>query len=87
MYTIADIFADPQYLARDMLVKVPHPSLGHTVQTGVVPKLSATPGGIRRTGPELGADTDQVLRDELGYPQERIRELRVHGVVHGGANE
>ena len=53
----------------------------------MVPKLSETPGCIRRTGPELGADTDRVLREELGYPEERIRELRLHGVVHGGANE
>ena len=87
VYTIADIFADPQYAARDMLVKVPHPSLGHPVQAGVVPKLSETPGGILRTGPELGADTDQVLRDELGYTEERIRELRAHGVVNGGADK
>jgi crotonobetainyl-CoA:carnitine CoA-transferase CaiB-like acyl-CoA transferase len=87
VYTIADIFADPQYAARDMLVKVPHPSLGHTVQTGVVPKLSETPGGILRTGPDLGADTDCVLRDELGYTEERIRELRAHGVVSGGADK
>lgn len=85
VYTIADIFADPQYAAREMLVKVPHPSLGHTVQAGVVPKLSATPGGIRRTGPDVGADTDQVLQDELGYSPATIAGLRARGIVRGGA--
>ena len=60
VFTIADIFADPHFAARRMLPKVPHPVLGHTVQAGVVPRLSATPGGIRHTGPELGADTQAV---------------------------
>ncbi len=87
VYTIADIFADPQYEARGMLVTVPHPSLGHTVQMGVVPRLSETPGAIRRTGSEVGGDTDSVLASTLGYPRQRIEELRAHGVVRGGAGE
>jgi crotonobetainyl-CoA:carnitine CoA-transferase CaiB-like acyl-CoA transferase len=44
------------------------------VQAGIVPKLSATPGAIRHTGPETGADTVDVLR-ELGLDEERIRQL------------
>jgi crotonobetainyl-CoA:carnitine CoA-transferase CaiB-like acyl-CoA transferase len=44
VYTIADIYEDPHYAAREMLVRVPHPTLGHTTQHGVVPKLSRTPG-------------------------------------------
>jgi crotonobetainyl-CoA:carnitine CoA-transferase CaiB-like acyl-CoA transferase len=66
VYTIADIFDDPHYVARDMLVKVPHPQLGHTIQAGVVPKFSRTPGSIRHTGPDIGADTRGVLQ-ELGF--------------------
>lgn len=66
VYTIADIYEDPHFRARDMLVEVDHPVLGHTTQTGIVPKLSATPGRIRHTGPELGADTDAILATELG---------------------
>lgn len=67
VYTIADIFQDPHFRARQMLQKVPHPQLGHTVQTGIVPRLSATPGAIVRTGPTLGQDTEAVLQ-ELGWP-------------------
>jgi crotonobetainyl-CoA:carnitine CoA-transferase CaiB-like acyl-CoA transferase len=74
IYTIADIYTDPHYAARDMLVKVPHPQLGHTTQAGVVPKLSLTPGAIRHTGPEIGADTADVLRS-LGLTESRIHEL------------
>jgi crotonobetainyl-CoA:carnitine CoA-transferase CaiB-like acyl-CoA transferase len=62
VYTIADIYKDPHFLERNMLVKVPHPKIGHTTQMGVVPRLSRTPGSIRHTGHELGADTEEVLQ-------------------------
>lgn len=62
VYTIADIYKDPHFLERNMLVKVPHPKIGHTTQMGVVPRLSRTPGSIRHTGHELGADTEAVLQ-------------------------
>ena len=63
VYTIADIYGDPQFAARGMLQTVPHPALGHTTQAGVVPRLSATPGRIRHSGPDLGADTHDVRRE------------------------
>jgi len=66
VYTIGDIYQDPHFAARHMLVQVPHPRIGHTTQVGVVPRLSATPGRIRHTGHDIGADTEAVLRDELG---------------------
>jgi formyl-CoA transferase len=66
-YTIADIYGDPHFAARGMLQQVPHPVLGHTTQTGVVPRLSATPGRIRHTGPDLGADS-AAIRQESGLP-------------------
>jgi len=81
VYTIADIFDDPHYRARNMLPVVPHPSLGEVAQVGVVPRLSATPGSIRHTGPELGADTISVLRDELRIDQQRLDAMLREGVV------
>lgn len=80
VYTIADIYSDPHYAARDMLVKVPHPELGHTTQAGIVPKLSVTPGAISHTGPDLGANTVEVLRD-MGISKARISELLQANVV------
>jgi crotonobetainyl-CoA:carnitine CoA-transferase CaiB-like acyl-CoA transferase len=82
IYTIADIYQDPHYAARQMIVKVPHPTLGHTMQAGVVPKLSRTPGSIRRTGPDTGAHTQQVL-EELGYSGASIEQLRQAHVIGG----
>lgn len=81
IYTIADIYDDPHYLARDMLVKVPHPDLGHTVQAGVVPRLSRTPGSIRHTGPAVGADTHAVLA-ELGWAPAAIDALQTQKIIN-----
>lgn len=81
-YTIADIYQDPHYAARDMIVKVPHQQLGHTLQVGVVPKLSRTPGRVRHTGPDVGRDTHQVLRN-LGFDEQQIASLRAAGIVVG----
>ena len=83
IYTIADIFQDPHYAAREMLLEVAHPVVGRTVQAGVVPKLSATPGGVRHTGPEIGAHTVEVLRG-LGLAEERIRQLQADRVIAQG---
>jgi formyl-CoA transferase len=50
---------------------------------GIVPKLSATPGGHRRNAPRLGQDTDDVLR-ELRLDAEQIAELKRLGIVAAG---
>lgn len=80
VYTIADIYQDVHFKARDMLVQVDHPRLGQTTQAGVVPKLSRTPGHIRHTGPEVGQDTRQILQG-MGLSCEQIEALFVMGVV------
>jgi formyl-CoA transferase len=63
IYTVADIAADPHYRARGMIETV-HLGDGSTLEVpDIVPKLSRTPGGIRRAAPALGADTDEVLAE------------------------
>src|SRR5690606_27499351 len=64
---IEEIFADPQYAARDNLLKLVEEGLGEIVIPGVVPKLSRTPGSVRTLGPALGSATDDVLGRLLGY--------------------
>lgn len=66
VYSVADIAADPQYQARDMLVRVPDPRLGSILMPGIVPRLTGTPGAIRWAGHDLGADTAEVLYRLLG---------------------
>lgn len=80
IYSIADIAADPQYVAREMIRQF---TLGDGTPLklpGIVPKLSATPGDVDWIGPELGAHTDAVLRAH-GYAAEAIAELRRNKVI------
>ena len=81
VYTVADIFEDPHYRAREMLVKVAHPDLDEITLTGVTPKLSETPGGIYRAGASLGADTRSVLEDLLGLDAPTLASLAEDGVI------
>jgi succinyl-CoA--D-citramalate CoA-transferase len=86
VFTVRDIFDDPHYAAREMLPRVPHPVLGAVAQTGIVPKLSDTPGAVRWAGHELGADTREVLSNLLGLPDSEIDELIRSGVVTARAD-
>jgi succinyl-CoA--D-citramalate CoA-transferase len=85
VYTIADVFDDEHYRTRDMLLEAPHPVLGKLTVPGIVPKLSATPGGVHRLGSELGADTAAVLQRILNLSSERIDRLKADGVISTGA--
>ncbi len=85
IYTVADIFQDPHFRAREMLVNVPDPELGEVTLPGVVPKLSATPGGIWRAGPRLGEDTRTVLQTELGLSATEIQTLEQSGTIRTAA--
>ncbi|MFT5392718.1 MAG: crotonobetainyl-CoA:carnitine CoA-transferase CaiB-like acyl-CoA transferase [Gammaproteobacteria bacterium] len=81
IHNVADIFADPQYKARENLVKFPHEGIGEITMPGVMPRLSATPGRIRHLGPALGEHIDDVLGGLLGIPSEAIAALRDKGVI------
>ncbi|MFM9999757.1 MAG: CoA transferase, partial [Burkholderiaceae bacterium] len=78
---IADVFKDPHFAAREMLLDVPHPVLVSTRQQGIVPKLSETPGAVRWSGPETGADSIHILSELLGYSASAIDALIDTGVV------
>jgi formyl-CoA transferase len=79
--SMADIFAEPHYRERDMIIDVPEPTLGALPQPGVVPKLSRTPGRVTHAGPPLGQDTEEILRELLRMSPGEIAELRRDGVV------
>lgn len=81
IYRAPDMLDDPHFVAREAIVSVPHPVFGQVRMQNAFPKLSATPGKVRWPGPELGAHTDEVLRDVAGLSAEAITDLRARGVV------
>ncbi|MDE2586434.1 MAG: CoA transferase, partial [Betaproteobacteria bacterium] len=80
VYSVADMFADPQFLAREMIQSARLPDGKEFKVPGIVPKLSATPGGTEWLGPQLGEHTDAVLA-ALGYTPDRIAALRQDGAI------
>jgi formyl-CoA transferase len=71
----AQVFADPQVLAREMVVETEHPTLGHLRTLGSPIKMSATPPDVSRRAPRLGEHTVEVLA-EAGFSSEEIAALR-----------
>jgi len=74
--TIDKVLEDPQIKARDMIVEIEHPVAGKLKVPGVPIKLSATPGSIRTPAPVLGQHTEEILKELLGYDDEKIQSLR-----------
>jgi formyl-CoA transferase/succinyl-CoA--D-citramalate CoA-transferase len=65
-----DLATDPHFAARDMVLRLAAGFDRAVPMAGVVPKLSRTPGSVRSVGPELGAHTEEVLREAGLSPAE-----------------
>ena len=84
IFTMADIFRDPHFAARDTIVAAPDAELGSIRMANVVPRLSATPGRVRAAGGgTVGTDTWDVLRRLAGLDDAEIAALVEDRVVAG----
>ena len=81
IYSIKDIFEDPQYQARENIIEVEHPRLGKVKIPGIVPKFSETPGSIRQIAPDLGEHNDEILTTLLELDEETIARLKGKKVI------
>ena len=81
IYNVADIFADPQYEAREDLVTMGDERIDSITMPNVFPVLSRTPGTVEHLGRALGADNDDVLGKLLGMSAEIRAQLRDEGVI------
>ncbi len=79
--TIDEALADPQIAARDMVVRVLHPTIGSLDVLGIPVKLSDTPGAVRTAPPLLGQHTRAVLKADVGLDEDTIERLRRAGVI------
>ena len=71
---ILQMHADPQALARDMIVEVDHPVAGRVKTIGHPVKFSRTPGKVADAAPFLGQHTREIL-GEMGYDSTQIDAL------------
>ena len=82
IYTIADIFEDPQFKARDMLIEHVDPEFGPYIGPGIVPKLTRTPGSVRWSATwDEGSHNQEIYGDLLGLGEGELAELKEEGVI------
>jgi crotonobetainyl-CoA:carnitine CoA-transferase CaiB-like acyl-CoA transferase len=81
--TLAEIWDDPQLEARGAFVEHEQSCLGPIRTIGNPIHMSASPMQVRHAPPAAGEHNDEILREELGYDDERMTGLVVDGVLWG----
>ena len=81
VYSVADMFQDPHYQARENIISMNDPVDGEIKMCSVVPRLSETPGRVETTGPEMGAHNQEVYCDLLGFSPEELDRMKGEGIV------
>jgi len=78
---LAQVFADPQVVARGLRMELPHPLAGLVPQVANPIRLSVTPVSYRQAPPLLGEHTEWVLSNVLGLSAGQVASLRRSGVI------
>jgi crotonobetainyl-CoA:carnitine CoA-transferase CaiB-like acyl-CoA transferase len=81
IYDIADVFADPHFRERQMIIPVPDEDFGQVQMQNVIPRMSRTPGTVWRTGPDIGQHNHDVYLSELGLSETEQARLREAGII------
>ena len=78
---IAQVFSNQHYVARQAIIEVADDDFGTVKTLAPHPRLSATPGAVRRMGGAKGRDLDEVLTGVAGYDAGRIAGLKAAGAI------
>ena len=81
IYSVAQIFEDPQFAAREAIVPVQDDDFGEVRLQAVVPKLSNNPGKVRHTARSLGADNMAVYEEYLDLSADEVAALQEKGII------
>ena len=81
VYSIAEVFKDPQYIARETIKRVTETQAGEIAIPNVVPRLSGTPGTISSLGPTLGSANEAIYGEMLGLSADEIARLKDGGII------
>jgi crotonobetainyl-CoA:carnitine CoA-transferase CaiB-like acyl-CoA transferase len=80
IYDIEQFVADPHVQERQIIVDVPDDEIGSVTMHNVIPRLSATPGALRRPAPKLGEHTAEILV-RVGIGDAEFAALRSERIV------
>ncbi|SHH21532.1 CaiB/BaiF CoA transferase family protein [Pollutimonas bauzanensis] len=81
IYDISDVFADPHFIEREMIIPVEDEHFGQIRMQNIVPRFSSTPGSVWRTGPGIGQHNQEVYGGELGLSEEQQDALRRRNII------
>jgi formyl-CoA transferase len=80
IYTVADIASDPHYKARENIQTIQMHDGSQLEVPGIIPKLSRTPGSIKTLAPDIGENTDEILKS-IGLNESQIASLKERGIA------
>ena len=80
IYTVADIANDPHYKARENIQTIQMKDGSKVDVPGVIPKLSRTPGSIKALAPDIGQNTDEILKS-IGLTDDQVASLKERGIA------
>jgi len=80
--TSKELVEDAHLNARGFFVRLSHPEVDVRTHTGIPWLLTHAPNGVRAPAPLLGQDTDQMMRDVLGYSSQEIARLKDEQVLY-----
>ncbi|MBU3615870.1 CaiB/BaiF CoA-transferase family protein [Polynucleobacter sp. JS-Polo-80-F4] len=80
IYTVADIASDPHYKARENIQTIQMQDGSKVDVPGVIPKLSRTPGSIKTLAPDIGQNTDEILKS-IGLSDDQVASLKERGIA------
>ena len=86
IYTVADIANDPHYKARGNIETIQMHDGSKLDVPGVIPKLSRTPGSIKTLAPDIGENTDEILRS-IGLNESQVTSLKERGIAFTNIKE
>ena len=81
IYRAPEMLKDEHFIARESIVDVGHPEYESLKMQNVFPRLSATPGNIKWTGPGLGQHNEEIYQGLLGYSASDLERLKQDGIV------
>jgi crotonobetainyl-CoA:carnitine CoA-transferase CaiB-like acyl-CoA transferase len=81
VYSVKQIFEDPQMRAREAIVSVPDKDFGSVRMQGVVPRFTVNPGNVASSGGSLGEHNHDYYVKQLGLSDDELAQLRERSAV------